>query len=396
MEWAIKPEIASEVPEKKEEKKKFFQKKIWGVPLIALIILGAVLAAGITYYYFEKNIPVHVEIFYPEDTTVPLIEYGEGVFNETTPIQDFIFINVSVLEENERNISFELYNDSGLVDKQVYFDSRRNINWTDLERGEYWFNVTVFDLSDNFNSTQTYKITLREPVELRVTLITPQVTFNNKLGDNVSYFVGVENKNDFVVNVQIERLDELTYYNTTSFSLLPNETFNVYYSTIIDEVGNYSKSMNVLFSGEGSSFGVSAVLLFNVPEPVESLSKGAGEFSLGDFVGISVLRPLRITGDLSPYLNCTLGEICATENITIYNPTDFTQIVEVNPTDFGLIQYTQKGEFYLNNESFGSKLLTMDANETISFYVVYPIELLGNPTPFDTEITITSNMTQYG
>ena len=52
-----------------------------------------------------------------------------------------------VIEANEENITFDLYNSiTNLINSSTYTDLRREINWTNLPEGIYYFNITVFDL----------------------------------------------------------------------------------------------------------------------------------------------------------------------------------------------------------------------------------------------------------
>ncbi|MBU0959502.1 MAG: hypothetical protein KKB31_06155 [Nanoarchaeota archaeon] len=95
------------------------------------------------------------------DTTYPLIDFGlvtDG--NNTNLSQSWIYVNVSVTEINERNISFRLYNSSSSVNITNFTDGTRVINWTGLSDGVYTYNVTDFDSSGNSNATATRTITI--------------------------------------------------------------------------------------------------------------------------------------------------------------------------------------------------------------------------------------------
>lgn len=95
------------------------------------------------------------------DSTYPLIDYGTGVEDNNTNIsQSNIYVNVSVTEANEKNITFLLHNSTGFVNSTTYTTAVRTINWTGLPNGVYTYNVTVIDDSENSAITTTRTITL--------------------------------------------------------------------------------------------------------------------------------------------------------------------------------------------------------------------------------------------
>ncbi|MDH3324246.1 MAG: hypothetical protein OEL89_01255, partial [Candidatus Peregrinibacteria bacterium] len=108
-----------------------------------------------------NNFGLNDSVYFTVDTTNPLIDYGVGTGIDTANLsQDFVYVNVSVTEINEANITFNLYNSSGLVNSTTHTDSSRNITWTGLLDGVYSYNVTITDDASNSNSTLTREITL--------------------------------------------------------------------------------------------------------------------------------------------------------------------------------------------------------------------------------------------
>jgi hypothetical protein len=95
------------------------------------------------------------------DITNPKIDFGDGTevdgFNVS---RDWIYVNASVVEVNEANITFRLHNSSGEVNVSILEAGTREINWTSLAEGNYSYNVTVHDLANNYNTSQTRRITL--------------------------------------------------------------------------------------------------------------------------------------------------------------------------------------------------------------------------------------------
>ena len=79
--------------------------------------------------------------------------------NDTIKNQTFVYANVTVRGLSEANITFELYWQNGtLTDSTFSTNPIRERNWTSLDYGIYLYNVTVFDISDNSNSTETRTI----------------------------------------------------------------------------------------------------------------------------------------------------------------------------------------------------------------------------------------------
>ncbi|MFH1802655.1 MAG: hypothetical protein ABH864_04350, partial [archaeon] len=80
------------------------------------------------------------------DTTVPVPVFGDGTLPDYTNItQTNVYVNVSVTETNEKNITFTLYNSTSEENSTTFTDGTRTINWTGLSDGAYTYNVTVYD-----------------------------------------------------------------------------------------------------------------------------------------------------------------------------------------------------------------------------------------------------------
>ena len=93
------------------------------------------------------------------DTTYPLIDYGTGTAVDYANLsQSNVYVNVTVTELNEANITFRLYNSTAEVNTTVFTDSTRTINWTSLPDEVYTYNVTVTDYSNSQNTTATRTI----------------------------------------------------------------------------------------------------------------------------------------------------------------------------------------------------------------------------------------------
>ena len=97
------------------------------------------------------------------DTTPPVVEYVSGTTADSANIsQTWVFVNVSIIDSNFKNVTFYLYNSSSLVNETTYNsllgDNTQNVNWTGLSDGSYWFNVTVYDWVESSASTVTRNV----------------------------------------------------------------------------------------------------------------------------------------------------------------------------------------------------------------------------------------------
>lgn len=117
-----------------------------------------------TVYYYCRDLAKNYKlskINFGVDATPPIVTFSTGtVSNGTVITQDFIYLNVSVIESNEANITFKLFDDEGNIFANVFTDKRRNINWTLLIDDDYYYNVTVYDNAGLAGSTETRKISL--------------------------------------------------------------------------------------------------------------------------------------------------------------------------------------------------------------------------------------------
>lgn len=97
------------------------------------------------------------------DTLTPGIDFAGGTeSNAANKSQNWIYINVSIpTEPNVFNVTFYLYNSSGLVQgPNVTGSANRVFNYTGLADGLYYYNVTVNDTVEHTNSTSTRSIRL--------------------------------------------------------------------------------------------------------------------------------------------------------------------------------------------------------------------------------------------
>lgn len=95
------------------------------------------------------------------DLTSPGIDFAGGTkANNSYNESNWIYINVTVTEPNFNNITFLLYNSSSVVNETNFTSAVYSINFTNLDDGSYYYNVTARDEAGKSNSTETRKITI--------------------------------------------------------------------------------------------------------------------------------------------------------------------------------------------------------------------------------------------
>ena len=120
-----------------------------------------------------------------KDTINPLIDYGTGTANSSTYYsRNWIYVNVSVTESNFKNITFYLFNITGLVNSTTYTAQTYNINFTSLIDGNYSINATIYDTLENFNSTSTRTSIILDATAPAINFTSPTETNNSYIGRN--------------------------------------------------------------------------------------------------------------------------------------------------------------------------------------------------------------------
>ena len=121
------------------------------------------------------------------DTTNPLIQFvAPTEANASSRSRTWIFANVTITETNFKNVTFKLFNSTGLLNETTYTTLVTTINWTNLDNSGvlYWYNASTFDQTSNSNSTETRYITLTQDQPPTVTILYPQnITYNVNVSD---------------------------------------------------------------------------------------------------------------------------------------------------------------------------------------------------------------------
>lgn len=119
------------------------------------------------------------------DTTAPQINFTNLTQPNATIIatgQNWIFVNVTSSDINFANITYSsYYSNYTQINSTVFNTSINQINFTNLTlQNTYYYNVTIRDLSNNFNSTEERVITLNNPP------VTPTPTASASSGGGMS------------------------------------------------------------------------------------------------------------------------------------------------------------------------------------------------------------------
>ncbi|MDP7179805.1 MAG: PQQ-binding-like beta-propeller repeat protein [Candidatus Woesearchaeota archaeon] len=146
------------------------------------------------------------------DLTAPQLYFDASTLNASTYYsQNYIFVNVSVTETNLKNITYYLYNSSGLEINQTYTSQTFTHNFTSLKDGAYSINVTIFDQAGNSNSTPTR-------TDIILDTLYPAIEFVNLTPENNTYQL----ETYVIINTTITEtnLKEVKYgWNNTNYTM---------------------------------------------------------------------------------------------------------------------------------------------------------------------------------
>ena len=103
------------------------------------------------------------------DTTNPEITFDASTLEEGNHSQDWIFGNVTASDNlGIANITFYLYNSTGLLNSTSYSGNNLSVNFTSLPTGMYYLNASVEDFAGNIVMTGT-KIYGIDAIDMEIT-----------------------------------------------------------------------------------------------------------------------------------------------------------------------------------------------------------------------------------
>ncbi|MFH1641540.1 MAG: hypothetical protein ABIC04_01440, partial [Nanoarchaeota archaeon] len=180
------------------------------------------------------------------DSSIPKIEYSGGtVDNDSYFNRDYIYVNVSIVEDNINvshfylfNSSFDIINITNITDGISFVNFTNNLDTNEV----YYYNVTHVDKAGNRNSTKTRKITLDTSI--------PKIEYSGGTAGNGSYF----NRDYIYVNVSIFENNT----NVTRFFLY-DSTFDIINITNITDGTSYVNFTNNLDANEAYYYNVTHI-----------------------------------------------------------------------------------------------------------------------------------------
>ena len=290
------------------------------------------------------------------DSIFPLISFGVGTEdNNSIKSQNFIFVNVSAIEANEANITFKLYNNSGLINESIYSNGKRTINWTGLRDGVYFYNATIKDVLNNVNTTETRTIIL-DRTSPSLLIITPQnISYNNATllvnilsnGANTWFFNGTANE------TYISSIYKTFPEGATTIIAYSNDSAgNINLTSAAFFIDSISPSIDIL-NPESKTYGTNSSLPLNFS--VVDLGAGISSCWYKIDSGLNISLPncanttFNVTGDgqhtLYLFANDSLGNR-ANLNVIFSVITNAPALNILSPSNGSFLNY--KDNIYLN------------------------------------------------
>ncbi|MFC2134931.1 DUF2341 domain-containing protein [Bacteroidota bacterium] len=189
------------------------------------------------------------------DTTYPSISFSNGTeLNNSFVGRSWVFVNVSANDSNEANITFYLFNSSfDNINVSTLGAGNRNINFSNLANGVYYYNVSILDMVNHENFTETRKITL-DTTEPSIELNAPEnsfndtnssVVFNWTASDSLASVFECNLSIDGVTNVTVNVSSGTAWNETVSELIASLYYWNV---TCTDLAGNINTSETRMFN----------------------------------------------------------------------------------------------------------------------------------------------------
>lgn len=280
------------------------------------------------------NLNISNGFFYVNDTLYPLIDFGALTENNNSNFsRDFVFVNVTVVDENPANITFTLYNSSSLVNMTVYhlgdLSSNLSVNFTFLAYGYYFYNVSLVDIANNKNQTVTLGInltnsTIVSPFDTtlpQVTIISPQNTSYSNTYMNFNFSINEDGVCVYSLDGGITNYSMVANLSNTGFSAANASIADGSYTLRAycnDTAGNLNGSLSVTFSKDSTP----PTLYFGAG--VEANNSNFSRDFIFVNVTISEAHPANIT--------FSLYNTSSQVNLTIYSLGDLTSNLSVNFT----------------------------------------------------------------
>ncbi|MBL7052032.1 MAG: hypothetical protein ISS01_02990 [Nanoarchaeota archaeon] len=270
----------------------------------------------------NQNVSINGNIII--DQTFPNIDlHASSVANNTNLTNDGVFVRVNLTEQNLANISFVLANSSFVNETWITDTNVTSVNFTGLGDGYYKFNVTVTDVANQVNFTETRNITLDTTAPDAISVSASPSTLNG--GESVSISCGATDNLGgdiaYVLDVQppsgsystLTTSGSGTYSDTATVAGTYNVRCTVtdVYGNTAAEITSFVVSISSGSSSSGSSGGSSSSGVSYAPEVEDEEEVEEVEEVVEEITGAVVLEEessWEETGVLE-YSSSTVGEV---------------------------------------------------------------------------------------
>lgn len=310
------------------------KKYIWISVLILLILTTA------AYSITGTNIKEEVRQF-AVDKTSPAISYSaETAGNNSVLNQSYIEVYVDFTELNIQNITYALWNYTGIVNETTAETNLNYIKWINLRKSfnaTYWYNVTIYDKAGYNNYTEIRKVILNTPPRYNTTI--PNQSLNSG-----------------TVYADLINLDEYFYdddNNALSYSFSGNSTIVIIINSTTNNVTittpNTNVIENIIFT---ASDGLNTTSSINITITVTAITAPSSAEMIGGASkeeGATVV-PAEVTEAItkeavtdSKIINEISASLPEWKNVEIYQ--EFTIIEEIEPIEIEeLLPYAKERE----------------------------------------------------
>ena len=180
-----------------------------------------------------------ISVIFAKDTVYPLIDYVSPTPTNNTKIYDSFVVNVTYTETNFRNISFSVYNSTASINRTNFTVETYSIKWSGFDDGTYYYNVTITDIANQSNTTETRSL-------LFVNLYDFNITITNLM--NIWFYPNSSSVNGTPAINQTPSAGVFTIHNNLTEALDIYVKMNTTYSYITMRMwnsSNYSESISV-------------------------------------------------------------------------------------------------------------------------------------------------------
>ncbi len=312
-----------------------------------------------TLYYNKSTTNSQDNVIITVDNNAPQISYNSNTDTNGTYNKDYIFINVTAIDDNLDKVVLSWNN--GTTTEEIITNNNGDYYWinkTSLQDGTYYFYVYANDTANNTNKTETRKIIL----DTTPPIITIQTPENNSWHKTTSIDLNIttnENTSSCWYNIDGGTNNTITQQNETWYSqtitiLEGTHILNAYCNDTVNNIGKTNINVNV-----------------DLTRPIINLEKPNNN---------------TYTNQSNINFICYIEDNLAIQNVSLYtNETSWsikqTNNSGINDDNYTFTQTLTDGTYKWNciaEDKAGNKN-TNNTNYTITIDTKYPILNIINP-----------------